>query len=75
MGIAEILIAVGLQVRSAAMLVALFAGVMLICIFPANIKAAREKLTIGGRPVPPLVPRLVIQLIFLAVLAAAVWRG
>jgi len=72
-GIAEILIAVGLQIPRVALLVAIDAAIMLICIFPANMKAAREKLTIGGRPVPPLGARLVIQLIFFAALAAAAW--
>jgi uncharacterized membrane protein len=54
--------------------VAILAGVMLVCIFPANAKAAREHLTIGGRAVPGLGLRLSIQLVFLAALAAAVWR-
>ncbi len=72
-GIAELLIAVGLQIPAAAMPVAVLAALMLVCIFPANVKAAREKLTIGGRPVPQFGVRLVIQLIFLAALAAAVW--
>jgi len=46
---------------------------MLVCVFPANAKAAREKLTIGGRPVPPLGIRLAIQGVFLGALAVAVW--
>ena len=71
-GVAEILIAIGLEVPRIALLVAFDAAVMLVCIFPANAKAAREKLTIGGRPVPPLVPRLLIQMVFLAALAASV---
>jgi uncharacterized membrane protein len=72
-GIAEILIAIGLQVPRTAAIVAVAAAVMLVCLFPANAKAAREKLTIGGRPVPPLGPRLLIQMVFLAALAAAAW--
>jgi uncharacterized membrane protein len=72
-GLAEILMAVGLQIRVSALPVAMAAMVMLICIFPANAKAAREKLTIGGRPVPPLGARLLIQLVFLGALAASVW--
>lgn len=72
-GIAEILIAVGLQLPRTALPVAVVAFVMLLCIFPANVKAAREKLTIAGQPVPSLGPRLVIQIIFLAALAASVW--
>jgi uncharacterized membrane protein len=72
-GIAELLIAAGLQISPAAPVVAGSAAVMLICIFPANVKAARERMTIGGRPVPKVVPRLGIQLIFLTALVAAVW--
>jgi uncharacterized membrane protein len=72
-GIAEILIAAGLQISRAAFVVATSAAVMLICIFPANAKAARERLTIGGRPVPGLAARLAIQILFLVALAASVW--
>jgi uncharacterized membrane protein len=73
-GIAELLIAVGLQVPFLALYSAAAAMLMLICSFPANVKAARERLTIAGRPAPRLVPRLSIQLVFLAGLSAAVWH-
>jgi uncharacterized membrane protein len=72
-GVAEILIAIGLQIPRTAFLTAVLAFLMLVCIFPANARAAREKLTIAGRPVPSLGPRFVIQLIFLGALAASVW--
>lgn len=72
-GIAEILIAAGLQVPRTAFVAGVLAAVMLACLFPANVKAAREGLTIGGRPVPKLAPRLAIQVVFVASLAAAVW--
>jgi uncharacterized membrane protein len=72
-GIAEVLIAIGLQFPLAAMPVAFSAGIMLACIFPANAKAAREKLTIAGRPVPGLGLRLAIQVVFLGALVLAVW--
>jgi uncharacterized membrane protein len=72
-GIAEIFIAAGLQIPRIALPVALAAILMLLCIFPANAKAAREKLTIAGRPVPSLVPRLLIQIVFLSALAASAW--
>lgn len=72
-GVAEVLIAVGLQVPRAAPAVAALAAAMLVCIFPANVKAARERLTIGGRPVPRLAERLGIQVIFLVGLVASVW--
>ncbi|MFZ1086131.1 MAG: hypothetical protein WAN35_14295 [Terracidiphilus sp.] len=72
-GVAELLIAVGLQIPRAASVVAASAAVMLVCVFPANVKAARERLTLGGRPVPGLSLRLGIQVVFLAALAAAGW--
>jgi uncharacterized membrane protein len=72
-GIAEVLVAVGLQIPRLALPVAVSAAAMLICIFPANAKAARERLTIGGQRVPVLGVRIGIQLVFLVALAAAVW--
>jgi len=72
-GIAEIVIAAALQIPRFAMPVGAVAAVMLICIFPANAKAARERMTIARRPVPSLGVRLGIQIVFLAAIAAAVW--
>jgi uncharacterized membrane protein len=72
-GVAEILIAAGLQIPHAARAAAICAMAMLVAIFPANAKAARERLTLGGRPVPSFWVRFGIQLIFLAALAYAVW--
>jgi uncharacterized membrane protein len=72
-GIAEIAIAVGLQIRGLAPWVAVIAVVMLCCLFPANMKAARENLTILRKPVLSTGPRLLIQLVFIAALIASVW--
>jgi hypothetical protein len=47
---------------------------MLFCLFPANLKAARQHLTIHQRPVLPMLPRLLLQLVFIGTLIAAVWR-
>ena len=63
-GVAEILMAIGLQVPQAAMTVAGLAAAMLACILPANVKAAREGLTIGGRRVPGMGLRISMQLVF-----------
>jgi len=73
-GIAEVLIAFGLQIPRTASAAAVSAVAMLICMFPANAKAARERLTIGGRPVPRLGARLAIQLVFLVALGASIWH-
>jgi uncharacterized membrane protein len=72
-GFAEIAIAAGLQVPSASKWFAIAAIVMMLCIFPANVKASREKLTIGGRPVPGVLVRGLIQVVFIAALAASAW--
>jgi uncharacterized membrane protein len=72
-GLAEIAIAAGLQLRSVAPWVAAIAVVMLCCLFPANVKAAREHLTILRKPVPSVGRRLLIQLVFIAALIASVW--
>jgi uncharacterized membrane protein len=72
-GIAEIAIAVGLQIRTLAPWVAVIAVVMLCCLFPANVKAAREHLTILRKPVLSVGPRLLIQLVFIAALISSVW--
>jgi uncharacterized membrane protein len=44
---------------------ALFAG-LLVAMFPANVRASSNKLSIGGRPATPVGPRAAIQLGFLA---------
>jgi uncharacterized membrane protein len=71
-GAAEIAIATGLQIPHLFRWTAGAAVVMLCCLFPANVKAAREHLTILQRPVLPLLPRLVLQLVFLGALAAVI---
>jgi uncharacterized membrane protein len=73
-GVAEIAVAVGLQIPQLARWTAVAAIVMLCCLFPANVKAAREQLTILQRRVLPVLPRLVLQLIFIGALAAVAWN-
>jgi uncharacterized membrane protein len=65
-GILEILGAAGLLIPATVTIAAIGLSLMLIAVFPANARAARLRLTIGGRPVPKLGIRIVIQLIFLA---------
>jgi len=72
-GIAEIVIAMGLQIRGVAPWAAASALEMLCCLFPANLKAAREHLTILRKPVLSAGPRLLIQLVFVAALIASAW--
>lgn len=67
-GILEILGAVGLFVPATSRLAAASLAVLLLALFPANIRAAREHLTILGRPAPGLLFRGAIQLVFVSAL-------
>jgi uncharacterized membrane protein len=55
-GLAEIAIAVGLQIHGVAPRVAAVAVLTLCCLFPANVKAAREHLMIQQKPFSLLDP-------------------
>ena len=70
-GVAEILGAVGLLVPSAAPWAASGLAVLLLGVFPANVYAAKEALSIGGTPATPLVTRTILQLIFLGAVLLA----
>jgi uncharacterized membrane protein len=65
-GILEILGALGLLLAGTARLAGFGLSLLLLCLFPANVRAARDKMTIGGTPVPPLLPRTVLQILFIA---------
>jgi uncharacterized membrane protein len=65
-GVLEHLGAIGLVLKKLAPYAALGLAIMLVAVFPANIHAARQRLTIAGRPVEPLVPRALLQIVFLA---------
>ena len=69
-GILEILGAIGLMLPRTAPYAALGLSAMLLAVFPANIHAARQKLSIGGRPVQGVRPRTLIQIVFLAATVA-----
>lgn len=67
-GVLEILGAVGMLLPVTARLAAGSLAVLLVALFPANVRAARERLTIMGRPVPGLMARGAIQLVFIGAL-------
>jgi len=71
-GICEILGALGLLYRPTARAAAGGLCLLLVCLFPANVRAAREKMTIGGRPVPSILPRTLIQALFAAATLAVI---
>ena len=64
-GICEILGAIGLLAPPLARPAAIGLALLLLAVFPANVRAAREGITIGGKPATPLVARSLIQGIFL----------
>jgi|SRR5580704_15681879 uncharacterized membrane protein len=74
-GVLEILGALGLLIPTTAAAAALCLAALLIAIFPANIRAARKNLTIGGRAATPLPVRAVLQIVFIGALIAAGFPG
>src|SRR5215472_10639655 len=74
-GVFETLGAVGLLIPAIAPVAAACLALLLIALFPANIRAAREGLTIGGRPATALPLRTLLQLVFLAAVLVAGFPG
>lgn len=74
-GVLEILGAVGLLIPVTAPVAATCLAILLMALFPANVRAARERLTIGGRPATALPLRTLLQLVFIAALLVAGFPG
>jgi uncharacterized membrane protein len=74
-GILEILGAVGLLVPATTRLAAICLAILLLALFPANMRAARERLMILGRPAPGLLLRGAIQVIFIGALIVVIRHG
>jgi uncharacterized membrane protein len=72
-GALEILGAIGLFVPSTARAACICLALLLVAVFPANIRAARQNLTMAGRRVPSLPVRSAMQFVFIAALIAAAW--
>jgi uncharacterized membrane protein len=70
-GAFELLGGLGLLIPAVAPVAAVCLAALLIGLFPANIRAAREHLTIGGRPATALPLRTLLQLVFIAAVIAA----
>jgi uncharacterized membrane protein len=67
-GIAEILGAIGLLIPSVSRLAGWLLAVLLVAMFPANIHAARNSHTIGGRPHTAMALRLPMQVLWIGLL-------
>jgi uncharacterized membrane protein len=74
-GILEVLGAVGLTLPTVARYAALGLTLMLLAIFPANVHAARNRVTIAGRQVEALLPRTLLQIVFLTATVAVFLGG
>jgi uncharacterized membrane protein len=74
-GVLEILGAIGLMLTNVTPYASLGLASMLVAVFPANIHAARQRLTIAGRPVEALLPRALLQIVFLAATIAVFVAG
>jgi len=72
-GVLEVAGAVGMLVPATAPYAAVGLAILLLAMFPANVHAARAKLSIGGRPVTPLLPRSAMQGVFLAAVVGGGW--
>jgi uncharacterized membrane protein len=72
-GIAEIAGAVGLLFPLTLKAASVGLTLLLLAVFPANVRAAREHLSIGGRKVPGLAVRALVQIIFIGAVIAAGW--
>jgi len=70
-GVFEILGAVGLVIPAIAPVAAACLAMLLIALFPANIRAGRQGLTMGGRPATALPLRTLLQIVFIAAVLAA----
>ena len=71
-GICEILGAVGLLVPRTRRIAAVALIVFLVAVLPANIHAAQAGVTIGGNASTPIIPRVALQVLFIALLW---WSG
>jgi uncharacterized membrane protein len=71
-GICEILGAVGLLIPRTRRVAAVALIVFLVAVLPANIQAALSGVTLRGAPPTPLIPRIVLQLLFIALIW---WSG
>lgn len=67
-GVCEIAGAIGILIPRTRTLAGVCLILLLIAMFPANVKAARERLNVAGRPATPLVPRTVMQIAFIGLI-------
>jgi uncharacterized membrane protein len=64
-GVCEIMGAIGILVPQTRQLAGILLILFFISVFPANIRAAKEEITLAGRPATQLWLRLPMQLLFI----------
>ena len=69
-GILEIAGAIGLMIPRTSRLAAAGLALMLLAMFPANVYAAQQNLSIAGQPVTELPLRTAVQIVFVAAAVA-----
>jgi uncharacterized membrane protein len=74
-GVLELAGAVGLLIPATARLAAGALALLMIAMFPANVSAARRKLSLGGRPVEPLGRRTVLQVLWVGLAVAVAFAA
>jgi len=72
-GVFELLGAVGLLIRRTRSLAGVLLALLFVAMFPANVYAAEQGLTLGGAPVTPLWLRLPEQIVFVLMALAPAW--
>ncbi|MDY0393915.1 DoxX family membrane protein [Virgibacillus halophilus] len=70
-GILEIIGAIGLLIPLTSKIASICLAILLIVMFPANIHAAKLSVKIGESPVTSLLPRTVLQIIFVTTVILA----
>jgi uncharacterized membrane protein len=71
-GLLEAAAAVGLVFSKTAPAAAIGLVILLVCVFPANVRAARMGLTLGGKAATRLQPRSAIQAVFILAALTAI---
>ncbi|MFI6130482.1 DoxX family membrane protein [Micromonospora sp. NPDC051141] len=74
-GVLELVGALALLVPATAGGAAAGLALLMLAMFPANVSAARRRLTLGGRPVTPLAARTALQVVFVAAALAIALSG
>lgn len=69
-GVLELAGAAGLLVPATAAAAGAALALLTVAMFPANVSAARRRLTLGGRPVTSLPARTVLQVVFVGAAVA-----